>query len=68
MEDTYEITMDVLVPTTIKVKAKNEDEAIEKAYERLEAKRIERDRISDMSWPKVIKEEEQPNASVSREP
>lgn len=58
MEDTYEIRMDVLVPTTIKVKAKNEDEAIEKAYARLQSKHIERERISDMTWPKVVAEEE----------
>jgi hypothetical protein len=58
MEDLYEVKIEVTVPKILKIKAKDENEALEKVQQLLEEKNIERTRIQEMTWNKIEEKSE----------
>lgn len=49
-ESIYEVTADVLVPTKMKIKCENEDDAIGEALKSLGKRGISQKRISNLKW------------------
>jgi len=61
MDETYEFDLDLNVTKTLQIRGKNEDEAIGILYDKLEAKGISREQISQLKWRVVPLLEPKPN-------